>query len=44
MQTSAGDITIELYDDKDPKTVENFLKLDDKKIYNGLHFHTCIKD
>ena len=27
MQTSAGDITIELYDDKAPKTVENFRAL-----------------
>ena len=44
MRTSAGDITIELYDDKAPKTVENFLKLVDKKFYNGLHFHRVIKD
>jgi len=33
MRTSAGDITIELFDDKAPKTVENFLKLVDKKFY-----------
>ena len=44
MRTSAGDITIELFDDKAPKTVENFLKLVDKKFYNGLHFHRIIKD
>ena len=44
MRTSAGDITIELFDDKAPKTVENFLKLVDKGFYNGLHFHRVIKD
>ena len=44
MRTSAGDITIELYDDKAPKTVENFLKLVDQRFYNGLHFHRVIKD
>ena len=44
MRTSAGDITIELFDDKAPKTVENFLKLVDKRFYNGLHFHRVITD
>ena len=44
MRTSAGDITIELFDDKAPKTVENFLKLVDKGYYNRLHFHRVIKD
>ncbi len=44
MKTSAGDIKIELFDDKAPKTVENFLKLIDKGFYNGLHFHRVIKD
>ena len=44
MRTSAGDIEIELFDDKAPKTVENFLKLVDKRFYNGLHFHRIIKD
>ena len=44
MRTSAGDIEIELFDDKAPKTVENFLKLVDKRFYNGLHFHRVIKD
>ena len=42
MKTSAGDIKIELFDDKAPKTVENFLKLIDKGFYNGLHFHDSI--
>ena len=44
VRTSAGDIEIELFDDKAPKTVENFLKLVDKRFYNGLHFHRVIKD
>ena len=51
MRTSAGDITIELFDDKAPKTVENFLKLVDKKFYNGLHnlrlvrsYHTSVQE
>ena len=44
MRTSAGDISIELFDNKAPKTVENFLKLVDKRFYDGLHFHRVIKD
>ena len=40
MKTSAGDIKIELFDDKAPRTVENFLKLVDKGFYNGLHFQS----
>ena len=44
MKTSAGDIKIELFDDKAPKTVDNFLSLVDKGYYNGLHFHRVIKD
>ena len=44
MKTSAGDIKIGLFDDKAPKTVDNFLSLVDKGYYNGLHFHRVIKD
>ena len=44
MKTSAGDIKIGLFDDKAPKTVDNFLNLVDKGYYNGLHFHRVIKD
>ena len=43
MQTSAGDITIELYTDSMPITAGNFLKLVEKGYYNGLHFHRVIK-
>jgi len=44
MQTSFGDITIELYPDKAPKTVENFLWYVDNKFYNGLIFHRVISN
>ncbi|MDH3215383.1 MAG: peptidylprolyl isomerase [Candidatus Krumholzibacteria bacterium] len=39
METSKGAITIELYPDKAPKTVENFLWYVDNEFYNGLIFH-----
>ena len=42
MKTSAGDIKIKLFDDKTPKTVDNFLSLVDKGYYNGLHFHRAV--
>ncbi|TSD67974.1 peptidylprolyl isomerase [Inquilinus sp. KBS0705] len=38
IKTSLGDITIELYPDKAPATVANFLKYVDKKLYNGSSF------
>ncbi len=44
MQTTQGDITIELFDDDAPKTVENFLKLSADGFYDGLSFHRIIKD
>ena len=43
MKTSAGDITIQLYDDKAPDTVANFTKLVTMGHYDGLHFHRVIK-
>ena len=39
MQTSKGDVTIELFTDTMPITAGNFLDLVDKGYYNGLHFH-----
>ena len=42
MQTSKGDITIELFTDKMPITAGNFLELADKGYYDGLHFHRII--
>ena len=43
MKTSKGDITIELYPDKAPITVKNFLDYVDAKFYDGLIFHRVIK-
>ena len=42
--TSAGDFTIELYPDKAPKTVENFLQYVKDKHYNGTIFHRVIEN
>jgi cyclophilin family peptidyl-prolyl cis-trans isomerase len=44
MTTNHGEITIELFDDDAPKTVENFRKLARDGFYDGLVFHRVIKD
>jgi cyclophilin family peptidyl-prolyl cis-trans isomerase len=44
MTTNHGPITIELFDDDAPKTVENFRKLARDGFYDGLIFHRVIKD
>ena len=44
MSTTHGDITIELFDEDAPKTVENFKKLAADGFYDGLIFHRIIKD
>jgi cyclophilin family peptidyl-prolyl cis-trans isomerase len=44
MTTNHGDITIELFDDDAPKTVDNFRKLARDGFYDGLVFHRVIKD
>ncbi len=44
LKTSLGNIKIELYPDKAPKTVENFVKLTSADFYNGTLFHRVIKD
>lgn len=43
MQTSKGEITIELYADKAPITIKNFLSYVDEKFYDGTIFHRVIK-
>jgi len=43
MKTSKGDITIELYPDKAPLSVENFLSYVNDKFYDGTIFHRVIK-
>jgi cyclophilin family peptidyl-prolyl cis-trans isomerase len=40
--TSAGRIVVELYPDKAPKTVENFLKYVNDGFYKGTIFHRVI--
>ena len=44
MSTNHGDITIELFDEDSPKTVQNFKDLAAKGFYDGLSFHRIIKD
>ena len=41
-KTSQGDFVVEVYPDKAPKTVENFLKYVNAKHYNGTIFHRVI--
>ncbi|MEM8668257.1 MAG: peptidylprolyl isomerase [Planctomycetota bacterium] len=41
-ETDKGTIRIELFDDKAPKTVENFETLCGKEYYDGLMFHRVI--
>lgn len=43
IKTSEGDITIQLYNDDAPKTVNNFLKLAADDFYDGIRFHRVIK-
>ena len=42
MSTSLGDVKIELYKDKAPATVANFLSYVDDKFYDGTIFHRVI--
>jgi cyclophilin family peptidyl-prolyl cis-trans isomerase len=44
LETSKGDIKIELFEDKSPITVKNFLTYVDEKHYEGMIFHRVIKD
>ena len=41
-ETSMGNFTIELFEQHAPKTVENFVKLAEKKFYDGVIFHRVI--
>ncbi|HDP80474.1 MAG TPA: peptidyl-prolyl cis-trans isomerase [Spirochaetes bacterium] len=42
MKTTMGEVTIELFDDRAPATVKNFLKYVDEGFYNGTIFHRVI--
>lgn len=44
LETSKGTMIIELYPDKAPKTVENFLAYVNAGAYDGTIFHRVIKD
>ena len=43
METNKGTITIELFADKAPISVENFLRYTDNELYDGLIFHRVIE-
>ncbi|QDU54031.1 peptidylprolyl isomerase [Aeoliella mucimassa] len=44
ISTNKGDIRLELFADKAPKTVANFEKLASEGFYDGLKFHRVIED
>ena len=44
IQTTKGDMTIELFTSDAPNTVNNFVFLAQSGFYNGLKFHRIIKD
>lgn len=43
LDTTAGPVTIELYEDKAPKSVANFLQYVDSGFYDGTQFHRVIR-
>ncbi|HXG01205.1 MAG TPA: peptidylprolyl isomerase [Bacteroidota bacterium] len=44
VETSMGTFEIELYPSDAPKTVENFVKLSEKKFFDGQRFHRVSKN
>jgi peptidyl-prolyl cis-trans isomerase B (cyclophilin B) len=44
LHTSAGPVSLELFDEDAPKTVDNFRKLASDGFYDGLIFHRVIRD
>ena len=44
IETSMGDISLKLFPDKAPKTVNNFVYLAEKGFYDGTIFHRVIPD
>ncbi len=44
LQTSRGDITLEIYTDQAPVTASNFLNYVKTGFYNGIIFHRVVKD
>ena len=44
LHTTVGPVTVELFDEDAPKTVENFRKLSEDGFYDGLIFHRVIPE
>lgn len=44
IKTNKGEIKIDLYPDKTPNTVANFVNLAQRNFYDGLKFHRVIED
>jgi cyclophilin family peptidyl-prolyl cis-trans isomerase len=44
MKTDRGNVTLELYPDRAPLTVANFLAYSRRYFYDGLIFHRAVKD
>ena len=44
LQTSQGDVVLELYEDNAPNTVANFISLVEAGKYDGLKFHRVIDE
>lgn len=44
METSMGDVKVELYPEKTPETVRNFMQYVNDKYYDGTVFHRVISD
>ncbi len=44
LETSLGDILLELFPEKAPKSVENFLRYVDAGHYDGTIFHRVVRD
>ena len=44
IKTTRGDITVQLFPEQAPKTVENFVELAKKGYYDGVIFHRVIPD
>ncbi len=42
LQTTKGDIVLELFENEAPETVGNFISLVEKKFYDGLTFHRVL--
>ena len=42
IKTNKGDITVQLFESRAPKTVKNFIELSQKGYYDGVIFHLVI--